>query len=78
MAKIETAKIVGSASLTTWSQAQTVVLDESRQLMIVLELTKKAEFTLLDLATIGAEILAEAVNMGKPWERRIPGSRWGL
>jgi len=64
MAKIETAKIVGSASLTTWSQAQTVVLDESRQLMIVLELTKKAEFTLLDLATIGAEILAEAVNMG--------------
>ncbi|MFH1244178.1 MAG: hypothetical protein V1487_01180 [bacterium] len=59
MVKIETVKIVGSASATTWSQAQTVGYGDNRQLLVVLELGQETESTLLDLATIGAEMLAE-------------------
>jgi len=65
MVKIETVKIVGSASSTTWSQAQTVVYSDKRQLLVVLELGKETESTLLDLATIGAEMLAEIERGGE-------------
>lgn len=58
MTEIVTTEIVGSSTNTTWSQAQTYHLGE-RTLMVVLQLRLQAEETLLDVATLGSQILGD-------------------
>lgn len=65
MIKLATTNIVGSAAPTSWSQAQSSVLDETKQLLVVLQLTCSEEDSLIDLATIGPEILSELLVQGK-------------
>ncbi len=55
--KLSASSIVGSASDSTWSQAQTINLPNSYQLMVVLQLARASEGELVDLATIGGQIL---------------------
>lgn len=65
MIKLTTANIVGTASNTTWSQVQSVIYGEGHQLMVVVKLGCEEEASLIDLATVGAEILLEIEHKGQ-------------
>lgn len=63
--RLTTTNIVGTASPTMWSQAQTVVKQDGSQLMVVLQLKCEENESLVDLATVGVEILAEIERKGE-------------
>lgn len=65
MVKLTTTNIVGTASKNTWSQVQSVMYGESHQLVMIVELGGGSEETLIDLATLGAETLAEIERKGQ-------------
>lgn len=65
MIKLATTNIVGSAAPTSWSQAQSSALDETKQLLVILQLTRNEDDSLIDLATIGPEILSELLARGR-------------
>lgn len=65
MVKLTTTNIVGTASKNTWSQVQSVMYGESHQLVMIVELGGGSEETLVDLATLGAETLAEIERKGQ-------------
>ena len=65
MIKFITANIVGTASQTTWSQVQNTVYTEDHQLVMIVELRGGSEESLVDLATLGAETLAEIERKGQ-------------
>ena len=65
MVKLTTTNIVGSAEQSTWSQAQTVAFGDGHQLFIVLELKCENTDSIVDLATVGPEILSEIEVEGK-------------
>ena len=65
MIKLAPTNIVGSADSTSWSQAQSLVIDDERQLLVVLHLTCNQEDTIIDLATVGSEILEELIASGR-------------
>lgn len=58
MTILTTTNIVGSASKKTWSQAQTLAITDDHKIMIVMGLSCE-EDTLIDLTTIGVELLSE-------------------
>ncbi len=64
MGKLITTKIVGTASQTKWSQAQTVQYQEDHQVLVVIQLSCHDEAELIDLTTIGSEILLEIEGKG--------------
>jgi len=64
MVNLTTTSIVGSASKTTWSQAQTVVGVDGVQMMIVIQLACGEDDSLLDLRHLGGEILKEIERNG--------------
>lgn len=68
MVKLTTTNIVGTASKTTWSQAQTVVYSNDQMLMIVLQLACEESDSLVDLSTLGVEIIAEIEGKGQEIE----------
>lgn len=59
MAKLITTNIVGSADERVWSQAQSIMHGEDSQTLVVLQLKSEEEDSLIDLATIGTEIITE-------------------
>lgn len=59
MAKLITTNIVGSADERVWSQAQATVHGEDNQTLVVLQLKSEEEDSLVDLSTIGTEIITE-------------------
>jgi hypothetical protein len=61
--KLETTKIVGDAAELSWTQAQTASGEEGRELLLVVKLSREDESTLVDLPTIGGEILLELGKM---------------
>jgi hypothetical protein len=61
--KLETTKIVGDAAELSWTQAQTVTGEAGRELLLVVKLSREDESTLVDLPTIGGEILSELGKM---------------
>lgn len=65
MNRLVTTKIVGSASETTWSQAQTIGYTEEHQVWSILQLSHHDESSLIDLVTIGAEVLLELEHKGQ-------------
>lgn len=65
MANLTTSNIVGSSSPTTWSQAQTIVYSGDHQAMIVIQLTCRDSDSLVDLVSVGSEILAEIEKKGQ-------------
>lgn len=56
--------IVGSAGETIWSQAQSVNCGDGGQLMVVVQLTCPDSDSIVDLATVGAEMIAEIERKG--------------
>ena len=65
MSKLTTTNIVGTASKTTWSQAQTIIYQDEHQIMVVLEIGCAEDDSLVDLVTIGVEILSEIEKKGQ-------------
>ena len=65
MIKFTTTNIVGTASQTTWSQVQSTSYTEDHQLVAVVELGCEEAASLIDLATVGAEILLEIEHKGQ-------------
>jgi hypothetical protein len=65
MEHFTTTNIVGSATPSTWSQAQTVVKADGTQILLVVQLTCTETETLLDLANIGTPILVEIEKRGE-------------
>lgn len=61
MIKLVTANIVGSASLTNWSQAQSLAIGDQKHAFVVLQLTCVHDSSLVDLATVGSTILGELI-----------------
>ncbi len=57
--KFSTSSVVGSAKESKWSQAQTINLAESDQIMVVVQLTCLNDSDLIDLATIGGQVFLE-------------------
>lgn len=65
MSKLTTTNIVGTASKTTWSQAQTTTYNDDHQVMVVVEMRCEDDDSLVDLATIGVEILSGIEKKGQ-------------
>jgi hypothetical protein len=59
MAKLITTNIVGSANEQVWAQAQAIVHGENNQTLVVLQLKSEEADSLVNLATIGTEIITE-------------------
>ena len=79
MANLTTTNIVGSSAPTTWSQAQTIVYSGDHQAMIVIQLTCRDADSLVDLVSVGSEILAEIEKRGQDGvEEVISGLAEGL
>lgn len=65
MVQLTAIKIVGSASPLLWSQAQTVSRGEAGQVMVVLQLQLRESESIVDLATLGTELLQEIEKESK-------------
>lgn len=65
MVKLKTTNIVGSADKKSWSQAQTISYSEQHQVMSVVQLTCDDDDSLIDLTSLGVEILAEIERKGQ-------------
>ncbi len=68
MVSFKTSNIVGSGAQKTWSQAHTIVYGENDQLMVVVAVSVDDDESLLDLVTIGSEILNEIEIKGRSRE----------
>lgn len=62
MVKLQTTNIVGSATKKSWSQAQVFSINDKKKILVVIQLTTQDDDSLVDLATVGAEILLELEN----------------
>ena len=79
MVNFTTTNIVGSASKSMWSQAQTVTREPNEQMMIVVQLVCTEEDSLIDLAGQGMEILEEIEKSGSQGiEKIITENKEGL
>lgn len=65
MIKLVPKNIVGSAGSTSWSQAQSLVVSDTKQFLIILNLTCLHDNSLIDLATVGTEILEELLSQAR-------------
>lgn len=65
MVSFKTSNIVGSGAQKTWSQAQTIAYADDDQLMVVIKISVEDEESLLDLVTVGSEILSEVELKGR-------------
>lgn len=70
MVNLTTTNIVGSADKSTWSQAQSVAYSDNHRLMIVVQLVSAEPDSLVDLTTVGVEILSEIEMKGQAIENR--------
>lgn len=64
MSKLITTNIVGSANDSVWSQAQSTLHDDNSQTLVVLRLRSDDPDSLIDLATVGAEMIAGMEGVG--------------
>jgi len=65
MLKLNTTNIVGSADKKSWSQSQTIIYSKIHQVLSVVQLTSEDEDSLIDLTSLGVEILAEIERKGQ-------------
>lgn len=65
MLKLNTTNIVGSADKKSWSQSQTIVYSKTHQVLSIVQLTSEDEDSLIDLTSMGVEILAEIERKGQ-------------
>lgn len=68
MVSFKTSHIVGSGAQKTWSQAHTIVYGENDLLMVVVAVSVDDQESILDLVTIGSEILNEIEIKGRSRE----------
>ncbi|MFH2085917.1 MAG: hypothetical protein ABII21_03990 [bacterium] len=73
MSRLTTTNIVGTASSVMWSQAQSILHDDGSQLLIVIQLSCEEGESLVDLATIGGEILSEIEKKGESRAEQVVG-----
>lgn len=68
MAKVTTTDVVGTASKTTWSQVQTIAYSKNHQVITVVQLTCEDNDSLVDLPTMGVEIIKDIEQKGREVE----------
>lgn len=68
MVNLNTTNIVGSADKKTWSQSQSIVYGDNHQVLMVIQLTCEDSGSLVDLTTIGVEMLTEIEIKGQAIE----------
>lgn len=71
MVKVTTTNIVGTASKNTWSQSRAIVYSDDHLVMVVIKLSCEDSDSLIDLAAIGVEILAEVERKGQAIESAV-------